>query len=157
VKHPIFDECIARDTQANPTKQKGKTVMDSNIMQSKYNIYDIVRPEEDLGRAVPARRNVVGEVLLRPARADDAREAEVAEFDRRVAVDQQICGFDVAMDDAGGVPIIQSAGAYAEDKSVFYHFLEQNSGNQKRKNRDRNNREIIGTSEAKRHKDLHHV
>mmetsp|Transcript_2774 Transcript_2774/g.9782 ORF Transcript_2774/g.9782 Transcript_2774/m.9782 type:complete len:392 (-) Transcript_2774:343-1518(-) len=77
------------------------------------------RAKQDLRRAVPARRHVVGE-LHRGRVADGAREAEVAELERVVGVDQQVLWLDVSMHDV--VPVAPFDGA-AQLEDVPPHKL----------------------------------
>lgn len=66
-----------------------------------------MRAEEYLGRAIPARRNVFsknrrGRVL---GASHGANEAEVGDFNGAVAVEEDVGGFEVAVQEFGAVEI----------------------------------------------------
>ena len=54
-------------------------------------------PDKELWRSVPARRDVVGVLVILGA-IEGASEAEVAQFDQAGLADQQVLRFDVPMD-----------------------------------------------------------
>lgn len=59
--------------------------------------------EHDFGRAIVSRGDVAGHLwILYPGKA------KVANFQIAVLVDEDIAGFEVAMDDTGGVDIFQT-------------------------------------------------
>lgn len=59
--------------------------------------------EHDLGSPVVSRRDVSGHLGIL-----DAREAEVADLEVAVLIDQDVAGLEIAMDDACGVNIFQA-------------------------------------------------
>lgn len=67
--------------------------------------------EEELGRAVPARDDVGGHVLVRVGEA--ARQAKVGELDVAVGGDEQVVGLDVAVQDEVLVAEPHGAGEHA--------------------------------------------
>lgn len=67
--------------------------------------------EQDLWRAVPQRDDFVG--VGAQGDAEGAREPEVGEFEVAGAVDEEVLGFQVAVEDAVGVAV-----AYAEEELV---------------------------------------
>lgn len=59
--------------------------------------------EHDLGRSI-----ISGRDITRHLRILDAREAEIADLQVAVLIDQDVAGFKVAMDDTCGVDIFQA-------------------------------------------------
>ena len=70
--------------------------------------------QHDLGRAVPARRDVFRHETLGALGGDDglarAREPKVAHFEVAIGVEQQVGGLQVAVDDWGGRPSAEGEG-----------------------------------------------
>ena len=63
-----------------------------------YGLVVALRVEHDLGRAIPARRHVLGEKTgVVVVRIGDARQAEVAYLQVAVGVEQQVARLEVAM------------------------------------------------------------
>ena len=68
----------------------------------------VVFREHNLGCAVPARDDVLGEVLRR-AVVDAAGEAKVAHLEVAVRVEEQVGGLQVAVQHLGAVDVLHSA------------------------------------------------
>lgn len=60
--------------------------------------------EHDLGRAVVPRRNVTRHLGVL-----DARQAEVADLEIAILVDEDVAGLQVSVDDTGRVDVFQAA------------------------------------------------
>mmetsp|Transcript_105847 Transcript_105847/g.294711 ORF Transcript_105847/g.294711 Transcript_105847/m.294711 type:complete len:430 (+) Transcript_105847:189-1478(+) len=69
---------------------------------------------QQLRRAVPARDDVLGQLALRLG-GDAAREAEVADGQVAVAVDQQVGRLEVAVQHAGAVHVLEAAQDLVEE------------------------------------------
>ena len=68
-------------------------------------LYIVLLPREhDLRCSVVSRRDVAGHL-----RVLYTRQAEVADFEVAVFVDEDVGGFEIAVDDAGGVDVFEAA------------------------------------------------
>jgi len=79
--------------------------------------------EDDFGGAVPARGDVVGELRRRGHEVGDvgAGEAEIADFQVAVAVNQQVARFQVPVQDTCGVQVLQAAeDLIGEESDVLF-------------------------------------
>lgn len=68
----------------------------------------VARAHQNLGRPIVLGDHLLCHVL-RLIRLLDARQSEVADFQHAIAVDEQIAGLDVAMQDACRVQILEAA------------------------------------------------
>lgn len=65
--------------------------------------------QEELGSAEPAGHNVGGEIVLGvDLLVFDGRETKVTNFQLVVAVDEQVLGLYVPVDDTGGVDVLEA-------------------------------------------------
>jgi hypothetical protein len=71
----------------------------------------VLEAKHDLGRAVPSRRHVLGHVagiLLRVDR-ETARQAEIADLELAVGVDQQVTRLEVTVQHVRRVDVLEPA------------------------------------------------
>ena len=75
----------------------------------------VLGAEEELGRAVVLRDDLLGHVAVL-VELDDSGQAEVAYLEQAVAVDEQVAGLDVAVDDARRVEVLDAAQYLVEEE-----------------------------------------
>jgi hypothetical protein len=71
----------------------------------------VLEAEHDLGRAVPPRRDVLGHVpgILLGINREAAREAEIANLQLAVGVDEQVARLEIAVQHVGRVDVLEAA------------------------------------------------
>ena len=77
--------------------------------------------KHDLWRSVVSRRNVTGHLWVL-----NARKTEIANLQVAVLVDEDVGWLEIAVDDTGGVDILQSAENLVQE--VLYELLLKRSG-----------------------------